>query len=74
MIDIKKAQEEFIKYTQISDLDNENIKGKQGHSIRVMRICNKIAKSLNLSDEQVDIATLIGLLHDIARFEQYTRV
>lgn len=74
MIDIKNAKEEFIKYTKRFDLDNENIKGKQGHSIRVMRICNQIAKNLGLSNEQIDIATLIGLLHDIARFEQYTRV
>ncbi len=73
MIDIKNAEEEFIKYTQKFNLDNENIKGKQIHSIRVMRICNQIAKKLGLSDEQVDIATLIGLLHDIARFEQYTQ-
>lgn len=74
MIDIKNAKEEFIKYTKRFDLDNENIKRKQGHSIRVMRICNQIAKNLELSNEQIDIATLIGLLHDIARFEQYTRV
>lgn len=73
MLDIKNAVEEFIKYTQKFDLDNKNIKRKQGHSIRVMRICNKIAKNLGLSDKQVDVATLIGLLHDIARFEQYTK-
>ena len=29
-----------------------------------------IAESLNLSKEDTEIATLIGLLHDIARFEQ----
>lgn len=73
MIDIKSAKEEFIKYTQKFDLDNKNIKRKQSHSIRVMTISNQIAKSLNLSEKQIEIATLIGLLHDIARFEQYTQ-
>ena len=29
--------------------------------------------ALKLSKEKIEIATLIGLLHDIARFEQYTR-
>lgn len=72
-IDIKKAQEKFIEYTQNYNLENEHIKGKQEHSIRVMNISKQIAEGLRLSKEDVDIATLIGLLHDIARFEQYTK-
>ena len=28
---------------------------------------------MKLTQEEIDIATLIGLLHDIARFEQYTK-
>ena len=35
---------------------------------------SKIAEDLNLSKEQIDLATLIGLLHDIARFEQRKRL
>ena len=31
----------------------------------------RIAKSLNLSEEEQDLAELIGLLHDIGRFEQW---
>ena len=72
-INIEKAQEEFIKYTKMYDLENEHIKRKQEHSIRVMKISKQIAEGLNLSQEEVEIATLIGLLHDIARFEQYTK-
>ena len=45
--------------------------GKQKHSIRVMELSKKIAEGLKLSEEQIELATLIGLLHDIARFEQY---
>ena len=72
-INIEKAQEEFIKYTKMYDLENEHIKRKQEHSIRVMEISKQIAEGLNLSQEEVEVATLIGLLHDIARFEQYTK-
>ena len=72
-IDLEKAQEEFIKYTECYDLTDENLDGKQKHSLRVMQISNKIAKELKLNQEEINVATLIGLLHDIARFEQYTK-
>lgn len=72
-IDLEKAKKEFLRYTENYDLTNENINRKQGHSIRVMNISKQIATELNLTEEQIQIATLIGLLHDIARFEQYTQ-
>ena len=72
-IDLEKAKKEFLKYTENYDLTNENINRKQGHSIRVMNISKQIATELNLTEEQIQIATLIGLFHDIARFEQYTQ-
>lgn len=72
-MDIEKAQKEFIKYTEKYDLSDVNIKRKQEHSIRVMKISKRIAEGMKLIQEEIDIATLIGLLHDIARFEQYTK-
>ena len=72
-MDIEKAQKEFIKYTEKYDLSDVNIKRKQEHSIRVMRISKRIAEGMKLTQEEIDISTLIGLLHDIARFEQYTK-
>ena len=72
-MNLEKSIQEFIKYTEKYDLNNENIERKQKHSIRVMKISREIAEGLNLTQEEVDIATLIGLLHDIARFEQYTK-
>ena len=71
-INLEKARNEFIEYTNRYDTNEEMIKLKIGHSIRVMEISKKIALSINLEEEKVKIATLIGLLHDIARFEQYT--
>ena len=73
MINLNKAKEEFIKYTNTYDLENTGITRKIYHSLRVMEYSKKIAENMNLSEEQVKLATLIGLLHDIARFEQMKR-
>lgn len=73
-MDLEKAKEEFLKYTEKFNLEDENIKRKQQHSLRVMVISEKIAKKLKLSQEEIELATLIGLLHDIGRFKQYTKV
>lgn len=73
MINLEKAKQEFIKYTENYDLKNEHIERKQLHSLRVMEISRQIAEGLELSQEEIDLAILIGLLHDIARFEQYTQ-
>ena len=66
MIDIKKATQEFDKYARNYDLTLETLKRKYHHTYRVMKISEDIAKSLNLSEEDIELAKLIGLLHDIA--------
>ena len=73
MIDLEKAKKEFEKYVSNYDLNNPNIKRKVEHSLRVMDYSKSIAENLNLNEEQTKLATLIGLLHDIARFEQWKR-
>lgn len=73
MINLEKCKEEFIKYTEKFDLENERIKRKQEHSLRVMEDSKKIGESLKLSKEKIELASLIGLIHDIGRFEQYNR-
>lgn len=70
-INIKNAIIEFLKYTEKYDLEDENIQRKKEHSLRVMNISETIARKLNLSEEEIQLSTLIGLLHDIVRFEQY---
>jgi len=72
-INLERAKKELIKYTDNYDLKNEHIKRKQLHSLRVMEISKQIAEGLQLSQEEIELATLIGLLHDIARLEQYTQ-
>lgn len=64
---INWAFEKFIKKYNIS---NEKIKRKYIHSYRTAAIAYKIAKSLKLTKEQQEMAYLMGLLHDLGRFEQ----
>ena len=63
--------EEFEKYISGYNLDQGYIKLKHDHSIRVMELMEKYAKLLGYNEEDIEIAKLIGLLHDIGRFEQY---
>ncbi len=73
MIDLVKAEDEFKKYAQNYDMSLDGIERKYYHSFRVMNISTEIAQSLNLDEEQIKLATLIGLLHDIARFDEFTK-
>ena len=69
-MNLEKAKKEFEIFVQQYDLENEKIKRKFGHSFRVMEKAGQIAKSLSLPNEEIELSKLIGLLHDIGRFEQ----
>lgn len=69
-IDIKKAKEAFREYVKNFDPEDEKIKLKIAHIERVSQIAKRIAVQQNLSEEDMQLAELIGLLHDIGRFEQ----
>ena len=70
MLDISNINREFFKYVDQFDLTDARIQRKKSHSVRVQKISKKIAEDLKLNKEYIDIATTIGLLHDIGRFEQ----
>ena len=63
--------EEFERYLSSYNLDQSYMKLNHDHSIRVMELMIKYAKLLNFNGEDIEIARIIGLLHDIGRFEQY---
>lgn len=65
-----KYYKEFDDYVSNYDLTDKKIKLKYNHSYRVMALSKKYAKKLNFSKEDQELATIIGLLHDIGRFEQ----
>lgn len=62
--------EAFEEYINKFDLDNLKIKMKHEHSYVVMKISIQCAKKLGFTDEEVELAKIIGLLHDIGRFKQ----
>lgn len=62
--------DEFINYVSNYDLNNIKIKLKYDHSIRVMNLMMKYAKEVGFDSYEVELASVIGLLHDIGRFEQ----
>lgn len=67
---INKYIEAFKEYVKDYDMTNDKIKLKFDHTLRVMELQNKYAKILGFNEEDIELATLIGLLHDIGRFEQ----
>lgn len=69
-MDINKAMQAFEEYVETFDLKEKFIRLKKDHSYRVMNIMEEIARNLNLTKEQIELAALIGLLHDIGRFYQ----
>lgn len=62
--------EEFKKYVSNYDLNNPKIRLRYNHCLRVMKLNRKYAIALGFSKEDIELASLIGLLHDIGRFEQ----
>ena len=72
-IDILKAKQIFKEYVKNYNPEDEKIKIKIAHIARVSQISKKLAENLKLSQEDIELAELIGLLHDIGRFEQVKR-
>ena len=73
MIDILRAKKVFAEYVKAYDAKNDKIKMKIEHIERVSQVAKKLATKLELDEEDIKLAELIGLLHDIGRFEQIKR-
>lgn len=63
----------FENYIKSFNLTFDALKMKKDHTYRVMNFCDKLAKDLNLNEQEIFIANLIGLFHDIGRFYQYSK-
>ena len=70
MIDLEKARQEFRNYTNTFDVTNFDIRRKIYHSFRVENYARLLAENTSLDK---DLADIIGLLHDIGRFEQLSK-
>lgn len=73
MINLDNAKQVFLDYVKNYDDTNDKISLKIEHTLKVMDVAINTARYLNLEDEDIQLAGLIGLLHDIGRFEQVKR-
>lgn len=73
MINIEHAKAAFDNFIHQFDVNDPKIDLKIRHTYYVMDACEYLAKEMNLDKTNHDLAVLIGLLHDIGRFEQLTR-
>lgn len=73
MLDYRMAKEEFEKYLDDYDRENDKIKLKIVHTYGVVTQSTEVTGRMGLSKEDVSLARIIALLHDIGRFEQLKR-
>lgn len=69
-IDRQHVMDTFARYTSPYNVADPKIKLKIDHTYRVANLCECIAEAQGLSDTDIDIAWLSGMLHDVGRFEQ----
>lgn len=69
-VDNNKTKLFLTKYLKNYNPEDAQIKLKISHIYRVAELSKHLATMLNLSEEDILLAELIGLLHDIGRFEQ----
>lgn len=72
-VDRKKVQDTFDRYVGKYNIEDEKIRLKAEHTYRVSELCQRIAEASDLSEEDTDLAWLLGMLHDVGRFEQVRR-
>jgi len=61
------------KFKYYNNESQQNINIKIDHSVRVAAEIINIGKQLGLNDNELSLAEIIALFHDIGRFEQYDR-
>lgn len=72
-MDLQYAKQRFEQYLDNYDREDDKVRLKIVHTYGVTECSRQIAKRMGLSDEDSELAQLIGLLHDIGRFEQIKR-
>lgn len=72
-MDLQYARQRFERYLDGYDRENDKVKLKIIHTYGVAECSRQVGERLGLSGEDRELAQLIGLLHDIGRFEQLKR-
>lgn len=73
MINEQKVKQLFADYTKDYNPNDPKISLKITHTYKVADNSKAIAQSLDLPETDIELAWLIGMLHDIGRFEQIKR-
>lgn len=69
-IDRQKVLRIFQDYVDNYNSHEAKVRLKIEHTYRVSELCEEIAQSLCLTADECSLAWLLGMLHDIGRFEQ----
>lgn len=72
-MDFACARQAFEEYLDGYDRTDDKIRLKIVHTYCVVDCAKEIAKRMHLGKEDRELAAVIGLLHDIGRFEQLKR-
>ena len=72
-INLDYAKQQFEAYLDHYDRKDDKVRLKIIHTYGVVHCSRKICERMGLSQEDTDLAQLIGLLHDIGRFVQLKR-
>lgn len=70
---LEKCINKFNEYISNYDKSIMEIGLKYNHCFEVMDLMGELAFRLDLDKEKIELARVIGLLHDIGRFEQFTK-
>ena len=68
-----EVEKSFRDYTSAYNLDDAKVILKVDHTFRVAALSDVITDSLGMTGYDKDLAWLLGMLHDIGRFEQVRR-
>ena len=69
-MDFQKTEKAFKEYLKNYNVEDGSIALKVRHTYEVVRKSEHIATGLNLDKENIELAKIIAILHDIGRFEQ----
>ena len=72
-MDLQHAKQQFESYLDNYDREDDKVRLKIAHTYGVVECSRQIAERLGSFEEDKELAQLIGLLHDIGRFEQVKR-
>jgi len=73
VINRAEVEKSFRDYTSAYNLNGAKVKLKVDHTFRVAALSDVITDSLGMNGYDKDLAWLLGMLHDIGRFEQVRR-